>query len=277
MNTQLQNVKFFEAGYCSQFGFLTGVRTWKVQRFYAVFVYFEHPTHGPCLFDTGYSEHFHSATRRFPERLFRYLLPTRIRQQNNAANQLRKAGLPPESIQKIFVTHFHIDHIGGLKCFPAATFIYRKEAYDSLLNFTHNEQVHQGFLKSLLPEDFEQRAEALPEFSTIQQEANFNGLKAVDYWEDGSLQLVDLPGHSPGHYGVILNGAEREIFYVVDACWNMQVLRDGAGLPKVTRNAQYDYQEYLQTLDSLRPLAEDYLMLACHCPETMKFVTNHED
>ncbi|MBT5018213.1 MAG: hypothetical protein HON04_05660, partial [Planctomicrobium sp.] len=93
----------------------------------------------------------------------------------------------------------------------------------------------------------------------------------------GSLQLVDLPGHSPGHYGVILNGTEGEIFYIVDACWNMQVLREGTKLPKVTRNAQYDYQAYRQTLDSLRPLAADHIMLACHCPETMKYVANHED
>lgn len=277
MTTQLKNVQFLKAGFCSQFSFLTGQRSWKWERFYAVFIFFEHPQHGRCLIDTGYSEHFYPATRKFPERLFRLLLPTRISQKNNAASELRRAGIEPESIDKIFITHFHIDHIGGLRCFPKATFLYRDSAYQSLMSCTRNEQVHQGFLKSLLPNDFEQRVVPLPEFDEKPSFETLNGLKTVDYWGDGSLQLAELPGHAVGHFGVILNSSAQNYFYVVDACWNMAVLREGRDLPKVTRDAQYDYQAYQQTQESLRGLADDYLMLACHCPETLHHVANHED
>lgn len=272
MTKSLSSIRFFAAGYCRQLGRMAGLKTWKPMRFHAVFVYFEHPQHGPSLVDTGYSEHYSAETRSFPERTFRYLLPTTISVDENPVSQLRRVGIDPHSIRQIFITHFHIDHIGGLKCFPDATLIFRKDAYDHLHNLSRLQQVKSGFLKGLLPNDFRERSEGITVHEFSQSQCEFNGLQSFDYWGDGSFILVDLPGHSPGHFGMILNGEKQRFFYVVDACWNMQVLRTGLSLPNFALHAQYEPRAYLETQELLRAVEPSNFMLACHCPETMTYV-----
>ncbi len=66
MSQSLVSVRFLHSGWCSQFAKLAGGASWSWTRFYAVFVYFEHPVHGACLIDTGYSEEFFARHADFP-------------------------------------------------------------------------------------------------------------------------------------------------------------------------------------------------------------------
>src|SRR5437763_6254241 len=121
----LQRVRFLNSGYCGQWSYLAGRRTFGWTRFYAVFVYLEHPEHGPALIDTGYSPHFIRATRTFPVRLYRWVTPVRLDPLRDAWAILSAQGLAPEKIRQVFVSHFHGDHIAGLRHFPQTRFVYR--------------------------------------------------------------------------------------------------------------------------------------------------------
>lgn len=274
MTVALRSVRFLTAGWCGQFARLAGAPSWKWSRFYAVFVYFEHPVHGACLIDTGYSPEFFQATHRFPQRLYRWITPVTLSPHADPAGELKAAGIDHASIQRVFVSHFHADHIGGLNCFPKARLIYRREAYERLRSQPTRAQVRHGFLQELLPDDFEDRGDPLTENQFIAGSGPWQTFRICDYWGDGSLILVDLPGHAEGQFGFVLQGAERSQFYIVDACWHVQVMLEQSRLPWISRNFQHDQVAYFATQEKLRQLTAEtgIELLACHCPRTLSHV-----
>ena len=93
--------------------------------------------------------------------------------------EMKKAGLAPKSISDIFITHIHIDHVGGLPDFPHAKVHIAKDEYEAWAKDPSR--------KSL--------AKYLPDKKD---------LVLFDY-DDGGIDLshdlvgVDMPGHTPGH------------------------------------------------------------------------------
>ena len=321
MTQHLSTIRFLHSGWCSQFARLVGAPSWTWTRFYAVFVYFEHPEHGGCLIDTAYSDEFFHATRWLPQRLYRWLTPVHLDEQGaanfpdnsisrralapgcdvsperkpdasafrlippeplatpdeqrNARDRLSAAGIDPAGVRQIFVSHFHADHIAGLKCFPNAQFIYRREAFDRLQRQSVFAQVRHGYLRELIPPDFTQRGRPLDETRFTADEGDWQGFQVCDFWGDGSLRLVDLPGHADGHFGFVLQSADTRLFYIVDACWHLQVLLDNSPLPWISRRIQHDATAYFATQEKLRQLTErtGIELIACHCPRTLHHVS----
>src|SRR5262249_7331108 len=87
-------------------------------RVHATCALIEHPAHGPLLFDTGYAPRFFEPAARLPYSLYARVTPVITRESWTAASYLRSQGLSPDSIKLIVLSHFHADHIGGLKDFP---------------------------------------------------------------------------------------------------------------------------------------------------------------
>ena len=92
---------------------------------------------------------------------------------------------------------------------------------------------------------------------------------------DGSLLLVDLPGHAEGHVGFILNTDSGRIFYVADAFWDIRVLHAGRQIPRLSRRIQQDWPRYLRTQEKLSALEKaveagelPLQLYATHCPTT---------
>ena len=278
MSSLLHNVTFLNAGHCVQMKYFVGHRSLGLTKFHAVFVYFEHPVHGPSLIDTGYSEHFLHATRRLPQRFYRWATPMRLptsTTSRDAAGVLRDAGFDPAGTNQIFISHFHGDHVAGLRCFPEARFIHRGQSLAELRQLSARKQVHQAFLPMLLPEDFDDRSISIPEsaFDTI--DGSLAGLCVHDYFGDGSLILVDLPGHAVGHTGYLMQTDTGPMFYVVDATWDVEVMMQGRSIPYLAQRFQYDLPKYQLTQDHLRAIdVSQVVMLACHCPRTQLHAIN---
>lgn len=298
MTVSLTNVRVLQGGDCGQLRRLAGDRSWKPTRFPATCVYFEHPTHGGCLIDTGYSRHFLTATASLPERFYRWLTPVRLPQPNGSSlDTLAAAGLDPSRVRRLFLSHYHADHIAGLRDFATPRFVCRPAPLAALRKLSRWQKLHHAFLPGLLPENFDNRVEAVEESRFTSSDPLFAPLGLCDYWGDGSLILLDLPGHALGHTGYLLRTETGYIIYVVDACWFMSVLREGRSLPWPSRSLQCDYAAYLATQTILRrvdawcrerplaseagvadsPLAEQLhrtgaRMFACHCPLTSEWI-----
>ena len=264
------DVRFFNGGYCRQLLAMADRRTWRIGEFQAVFLAVAHPRHGWVLIDTGYGTSFAAATRAWPRCLYRWVTP--VDATTPTAEILRPHGIAPEDIRHIVLTHFHADHIGGTREFPAATFHHAAEALTPLLALSAFAQTRHAFLPAQLPDDFAARAVAVPLAHFRPGPAT--GFPAHDLFGDGSLVLLDLPGHAPGHLGVLVATADGPLLYAVDAFWHHRQIDEAVSPLFPARIAIHDNRAYDATVARLRELKRTtgLRVLACHCPATQAFV-----
>jgi len=126
-----------QGGYCeaSEHHVLRGKKKKQI-RFYATWGHIEHPEHGHILFDTGYTHRFFEETKKFPFNLYAKSTPAFLKPEEEAINQLKAKGIAAKDVSFVIISHFHADHIAGLKDFPNATFICSKTAHDEIKDRT---------------------------------------------------------------------------------------------------------------------------------------------
>ena len=126
------------------------------------------------------------------------------------AGNLRSAGYAPEDVELVLVTHLHSDHVGGLtaqdgqRVFPNAEVYVAKAESD----FWLSPEVAAKAPKAAQP--FFQSAQAIATpYIKAGKWHTFSGAEAI---VDG-LQLVPLPGHTPGHTGYEFSSKGQRILF----------------------------------------------------------------
>ncbi|MDO5693911.1 MAG: MBL fold metallo-hydrolase [Pseudomonadota bacterium] len=245
---------------------------WRSVEFPALCGLIQHPAHGWLLYDTGYAEHFFTATSTWPEALYRHLLPTELPENETLHAQLAAAGLTRQDIKTVVISHYHGDHIAGLRDFPQARFMALKADTEQFLGLQHRRwrATLGGYLPRLLPDDFMQRltlADTCAWTDLPQWLAPFT--RGLDLLGDGSVLGIPLPGHSAGQMGLFLPNADGQpVFLVGDACWSLPALREGR-LPALP--AQWfmaNRQRYHGTFTALMGIARKepaVALLPSHC------------
>ncbi|WP_416758811.1 MBL fold metallo-hydrolase [Pseudomonas sp. BNK-6] len=270
------SLKILRAGWCQHLECMAdrGGRLAPVQ-FPALCGLIQHPEHGWILYDTGYAEHFFQATRALPERLYRSAVPVQLPVAEQLGAQLHELGIGPGDIRHVIISHFHADHIAGLRDFANARFIALEADYrhiDSLRGQRWRATLG-GHLPGLLPDDFSARlrlAEASPSCTLPSWMAPFE--QGLDLFGDGSLIGVPLPGHSEGQLGLFIPDAQgRPVFLVADACWSVPACR-AERLPAAPALwfASADRQQYVRTYSGLGQLIRRepaVAVLPSHCTQ----------
>lgn len=118
-----------------------------------------------------------------------------LRWEISPPDALALAGVDAARIETIVLTHLHFDHIGAVAQFPAAEFVVQRREWE----FWH------GALGSSPP----MRAHADEDALRFLEDAMAHG--RVRLADDGTMlapgvELVLLPGHTPGQQGVIVDG-----------------------------------------------------------------------
>lgn len=263
------------AGYCeaNQSHVLRGKPS-KTIKFYASYGHIEHPVYGHILFDTGYTKRFYKATIKLPSKIYAKITKVYISENEEAINVLAKKGISPSDIKYIIISHFHADHIGGLRDFPKAKFICSEEAYEDVKNRKGIPALRRGFLPTLMPDDFEERTQFIS-FKKETKEVEHIG-KVIDLFDDESILICQLSGHVKGMVGAIVN-AEKKFFLITDAAWlkeNYADLHLPSPLVRLIFDSWRDYKNSIHKIHAYSKANPDTEIIPCHCELTYNKLTN---
>ncbi|EQC43855.1 MBL fold metallo-hydrolase [Bacteriovorax sp. Seq25_V] len=159
------------------------------------------------LIDTGMSKDGKAQLREIPQP-FRSLLDYTEDGDVNSKY--------PRDLEAIFITHMHFDHVSAIK------------------DLAENKKT-KIFISN---EEFESAMAEKPPFGYIPLQYDSKDLKwekikftektygpfprYFDYLGDGTIIIVELPGHTKGSIGILVNTQETRVFLVGDAVWSIE-------------------------------------------------------
>ena len=269
MNATVVECHLFGTGHClSQEAFLIQGGRWRTVQCHALVALLHHPRHGWLLWDTGYAPRMLAATRRLPFALFRLLTPLRLSAELAAAVQIARWGLVPADIRHVIISHFHPDHISGLRDFPEAQCFASAVAFAHVRDKRGWRAMHAGVIPELLPADVVDRLTTLPDFAGPPLPALG---PTHDLFHDGSLVLVALPGHARGQIGLLARTTRGPLLFAADACWLARSIPEQRPPGAITRLIVDEPGRVATTIAHLHTFAAarpDVTIIPSHCPET---------
>jgi glyoxylase-like metal-dependent hydrolase (beta-lactamase superfamily II) len=258
------------AGYCSA-NEKHAIRNGKDRqiKFHALFGLIQHPEKGWILYDTGYTRRFYNATKKFPNKLYALATKVIVKEEDEIKTQLQQFGLVPSDIKHIIITHFHADHIGGLKDFDEATLYCSAAAFHQVKKINSFFSFRKGILKSLLPDDIDNRIKIIENICLPLKDAIFE-IK-YDLFNDDSLFIYPLPGHAAGQVGVLLKTNKQFYLLIADACWIKRSFEEFI-LPhpivKLFFDSWTDFKNSLKKVYDFHKANPQVVIVPTHCYET---------
>lgn len=170
-------------------------------------------------------------------------------EEQHCVAQLRQLGIAPESVRHVVQTHLHIDHTGALGHFPDATVTVHARELDAART-VEPPHVH-GYVR----EDYER---AGLRWQAVEGE--------LDLFGDGTIRLLQTPGHSAGHVSLLLELEETgPVLLTADAADN---LSQWEGRERLRVLCSRD--DATRSLERLRELAgeTDALVVFGHDPDS---------
>ena len=178
------------------------------------------------------------------------------------AGSLRSAGYTPEEVDIVLVTHLHSDHFGGVttqdgkRVFPNAE-VYVAKAESS---FWLSPEMAAKAPKDVQPFFESARAIASP-YIEAGKWHTFSGSEPI---VDG-MQIVPLPGHTPGHTGYEFSSKGQKVLF-----WGDVVHAQRVQLPHPEVTAVFDIDQIAAAATRNQLLAElareDVLIAGPHMP-----------
>lgn len=223
-----------------------------------------HPREGTFLIDTGMHAGAAADLRRdfgIPmSLLFRGLRPAEV----PFDEQLRERGVEPDEVERVLMTHLHVDHTSGMRLLPRAQFLCAREEWSAA---TGARASARGYVAHHLPPS--DRVERVDFGRDGERHGQF--ARTLDLFGDGSVRLVSTPGHTAGHMSVLLRVAGgREALLVGDAAYTLRSIREGI-LPLLTVGEKH-YRESLRELRAFTDAHPHATVVPSHDPDAWRAI-----
>ena len=181
---------------------------------------------------------------------FRHIIRPLLDPEETAVRQIERLGFRREDVRDIVLTHFDIDHIGGLSDFPHADVHLTKTEADAAMYHPSFSERHRYSRQqwSYGPK----LVEHAPGDEIWQ---GFTGVKRLSAVAPGLL-LVPLPGHTRGHAGYAIDTGNGWLLHAGDAFYYQCTLDGRSKMPLAAR-----IQETLVSFNR-RQVAENQARLA---------------
>ena len=183
------------------------------------------------LVDTG----FGLADIADPRRIgpMRHLLKPVLDDSETAIRQIEALGLDPRDVCDIVVTHFDMDHIGGLADFPDARIhVSAPEARGAV----HSPNLYERF--RYRSSQWSHGPRLVEHEPSGDDWRGFSTTRALTDVADG-IVLVGLVGHSRGHCAVAVDTGEGWLLHAGDAYMQRAEVTGGSGVPAPIRLMEY--------------------------------------
>ncbi|KAH0372312.1 hypothetical protein KCU65_g1384, partial [Aureobasidium melanogenum] len=235
-------------------------------------------------------------TQRYPAPIQKHITTREpLATEPDVVSSLARGGLSPNDIDYIIYSHVHWDHVGEPRDFPTSTFIVGHGVLALLDGTTAKSRGgHSFFEHDLLPEG---RSVELPDPTDDlqnwqrQQSLKMEGIDTTRKWQphgnmpktydlfgDGSLLIVDSPGHLQGHINVLARTDGEQLVYLAGDAFHDRRLLTGEKDIGTWHDAEghvccihTDREAAFATIERIRKLeAEGVEVIAAHDPDWEK-------
>ena len=182
------------------------------------------------LIDTGLNPNGISEPEKTWGQRAKTVLPT-LTQEDALPNRLEQLGVRCEDVKRVFITHLHWDHTGGLQYLRHAKIIVQKAEH----RYAHEPDHHLAgsYMRNHFDLDLD--------YETVEGDCAY---------EEG-VDLLFTPGHTPGHMSVLLSCSNGSRWIVGgDAIYCFRNIRE-----KLPPGNCWDASQALLSLDKLTTIA----------------------
>ena len=190
--------------------------------------------YGKILYDLGCNP---EAMNGYWPNYLKEIYPLFLTDEQHLENQLALCGVKTEDIDIIILSHLHLDHCGNLNLFLNADVYVPKEDFtyaQSLVRTDRNPETHGGYIKADLDVPIKK----------------YNLIDCDTKLFDG-IEIITLPGHTPGLLGLMLHTKNNgTIIFPQDCIYTEEIY----GPPAKASGLLFDKEKFFSSIEKVRDL-----------------------
>ena len=164
--------------------------------------------------------------------------------------QLAAMGIRPEELEAVLLTHLDADHVAGLKSVSGAKrIVLPEDEYFWSCRTVYKARQPQGLWLQYPMERPYYRGSPLGPNHWV-----------IDLFGDGSVQLVNVPGHTDGQAAILVRNGGRFVLLAADAAFSPRNWQE-----EITPGFGFDRERQLQSLRWIAETAADPACAAVLC------------
>ena len=172
---------------------------------------------GVIVVDTGQGVHLLETPQSYHPFL-RWEVVFRIEKEEEIGPQLRELGIGPRDVNKVVLTHLHIDHDGGLAHFPNSEILVSSDELRTASGWA-------GRIRGYLPNRWPSWFDPVSLDLTIEPFGPFARSRRLT--QAGDVVAVATPGHTANHVSILVQEGDTTFILAGDTSYNEDLMLGG--------------------------------------------------